>query len=510
MGPRAVADLVRASRRRERRYARGAPTRRRSDEPPSPPLRRPSGARRDWQLLKGPPTGDEAAAVANDAERRGRVAANLAEITKAESWHRGGAGTLRAIVFGASDGLVSNLSLVMGVAGATPEPSFILLSGIAGLLAGAFSMAAGEYISVRSQVEVLERQIALERAELEAIPEEELEELVAIYRSKGLPEADARRFAEHIFQDKEVALQTMVREELGWTTTDELAVGRGRRLLPRFTSGRYPGHPVPFAARRRAEHQRRISLAPSSPRAMGSMLTAAASSSLACARWGSGSGRDRDLIVGRYRRQDGAERTGVGGPGGVAARSARGLARLWGNGRRQTLPTPHYDKVSVWPQAGSPSGARPGRRGGSSCGGGRLDLPAGTTRSVVRAQRRDLPRGAPARRTTRVRAPHRPRALVAENRRGPGVGASGRELATAPGRWSGSRRRASQRVTQADAGQTEAGLADRRGKLVVPLSRCDEEKSARGRARLRGSSCTPRKAGVAPTVLWVPMMLANE
>jgi VIT1/CCC1 family predicted Fe2+/Mn2+ transporter len=76
-------------------------------------------------------------------------------------------------------------------------------------------MAAGEYISVRSQVEVLERQIALERAELAAIPDEELEELVAIYRSKGLPEADARRFAEHIFQDPEVALQTMVREELG-------------------------------------------------------------------------------------------------------------------------------------------------------------------------------------------------------------------------------------------------------------------------------------------------------
>jgi VIT1/CCC1 family predicted Fe2+/Mn2+ transporter len=162
--------------------------------------------------------GEEAgagAAVQVDEQRKARIAASVAEITKAESWHRGGAGTLRAIVFGASDGLVSNLSLVMGVAGATSEASFILLSGIAGLLAGAFSMAAGEYISVRSQVEVLERQIALERAELEAVPEEELEELVAIYRSKGLPEEDARRFAEHIFADKEVALQTLVREELG-------------------------------------------------------------------------------------------------------------------------------------------------------------------------------------------------------------------------------------------------------------------------------------------------------
>jgi VIT1/CCC1 family predicted Fe2+/Mn2+ transporter len=168
-----------------------------------------------WRQLRDAEVSVPASATAVDAARRGRVAASLAEITKAESWHRGGAGTLRAIVFGASDGLVSNLSLVMGVAGATPEPSFILLSGIAGLLAGAFSMAAGEYISVRSQVEVLERQIALERAELEAIPEEELEELVAIYRSKGLPEEDARRFAEHIFMDKEVALQTLVREELG-------------------------------------------------------------------------------------------------------------------------------------------------------------------------------------------------------------------------------------------------------------------------------------------------------
>jgi VIT1/CCC1 family predicted Fe2+/Mn2+ transporter len=156
-----------------------------------------------------------AAAMAVDAAREGRASASLAEITRAEDWHKGGAGTLRAIVFGASDGLVSNLALIMGVAGATPEPSFVLLSGIAGLLAGAFSMGAGEYISVKSQVEVLERQIALERAELDAIPEEEFEELVSIYKSKGLPEEDARRFAEHIFQDKELALQTLVREELG-------------------------------------------------------------------------------------------------------------------------------------------------------------------------------------------------------------------------------------------------------------------------------------------------------
>jgi VIT1/CCC1 family predicted Fe2+/Mn2+ transporter/rubrerythrin len=218
LGTKAVADLVRTLEGNdEQRYARGAPL------APSAGMTATlatmaADERRHAEVWRPPqeePKGDEAAATALDAERRGRVAASAAEITKVENWHRGGAGTLRAIVFGASDGLVSNLSLVMGVAGATSEPSFILLSGIAGLLAGAFSMAAGEYISVRSQVEVLERQIALERAELAAIPEEEFEELVAIYRSKGLPEADARRFAEHIFQDPEVALQTMVREELG-------------------------------------------------------------------------------------------------------------------------------------------------------------------------------------------------------------------------------------------------------------------------------------------------------
>ncbi len=160
----------------------------------------------------GPDLGE---AVRVDEARIARRAATPDEIARAERWHRGGAGTLRAVVFGASDGLVSNLSLIMGVAGANVSPSLILLSGIAGLLAGAFSMAAGEYISVQSQREVLQRQIALERAELEAIPDEEKEELVGIYRSKGLPEADARRIADHIFLDKEKALETLVREELG-------------------------------------------------------------------------------------------------------------------------------------------------------------------------------------------------------------------------------------------------------------------------------------------------------
>jgi vacuolar iron transporter family protein len=218
LGTKAVADVVRSMEGdEERRYARGAPPAE-PGRPLDPTAAMAADERRHaevWRQIREEVSLPSGAVTAVDAERRGRVAAGVAEITKSESWHRGGAGTLRAIVFGASDGLVSNLSLIMGVAGATAEPSIILLSGIAGLLAGAFSMAAGEYISVRSQVEVLERQISLERAELEAIPDEEFEELVAIYRSKGLPEEDARRFAEHIFQDPEVALQTLVREELG-------------------------------------------------------------------------------------------------------------------------------------------------------------------------------------------------------------------------------------------------------------------------------------------------------
>ncbi len=134
-----------------------------------------------------------------------------------ERWHRSGqSGTLRAVIFGISDGLVSNTSLVMGVSGASVgEPRFVLLAGIAGLLAGAFSMAAGEYISMQSQRELYERQIALERAELEAMPEEEQAELAAIYRAKGFSAADADKIAEKLFRDPERALETLIREELG-------------------------------------------------------------------------------------------------------------------------------------------------------------------------------------------------------------------------------------------------------------------------------------------------------
>jgi len=152
------------------------------------------------------------------------------EIASRERWHRAGrSGTLRAVIFGVSDGLVSNLALVMGVAGAgaaVGEGRFILLAGIAGLLAGAFSMAAGEYISMQSQRELFERQIALERAELEAMPDEEEAELAAVYRAKGFTPDEARTIAKRMFADPEHALDTLVREELG-LDPDELGSAWG-------------------------------------------------------------------------------------------------------------------------------------------------------------------------------------------------------------------------------------------------------------------------------------------
>lgn len=145
-----------------------------------------------------------------------RGAKDAAEIGEHERWHRRGrSGTLRAVIFGVSDGLVSNLSLVMGVAGAAAHPSFILLAGIAGLLAGAFSMAAGEYISMQSQRELFQHQIELERAEMEMMPEEEEAELAASYRAKGFTHEEATRIAHRIFEDPEAALDMLVREELG-------------------------------------------------------------------------------------------------------------------------------------------------------------------------------------------------------------------------------------------------------------------------------------------------------
>ena len=169
---------------------------------------------RIWDRLGDGPAGDQP----RDGVAVARAARSAAEIGAGEGWHRTGgrSGTLRAVIFGVSDGLVSNLSLVMGVAGAAASnPSFILLAGIAGLLAGAFSMAAGEYISMQSQRELFERQIELERAEMQAMPEEEEAELAASYRGKGFTADEATTIAHRIFRDPEQALDMLVREELG-------------------------------------------------------------------------------------------------------------------------------------------------------------------------------------------------------------------------------------------------------------------------------------------------------
>lgn len=127
----------------------------------------------------------------------------------------GRSGALRAAIFGVNDGLVSNLSLIFGVAGAGVDNDVVIVAGVAGLLAGAFSMAAGEYISVRTQREVYERLIHLEAHEIGSDPEAERLELAEIYVNKGLPRDLADRLATELMRDPEMALETHAREELG-------------------------------------------------------------------------------------------------------------------------------------------------------------------------------------------------------------------------------------------------------------------------------------------------------
>ncbi|HEV8025602.1 MAG TPA: VIT1/CCC1 transporter family protein [Candidatus Nanopelagicales bacterium] len=137
-----------------------------------------------------------------------------------EPWHKlDKSGSVRAAVFGVSDGLVSNTALVMGFAGASLTGaitnSTVLFAGLAGLLAGAFSMAAGEYVSMASQRDLFNREIDIERQELLEKPEEEKLELELIYRAKGLPRDQAKAIAERIMSNPEIALDTLAREELG-------------------------------------------------------------------------------------------------------------------------------------------------------------------------------------------------------------------------------------------------------------------------------------------------------
>ncbi len=124
-------------------------------------------------------------------------------------------GGARAAVFGMSDGLVTNVSLILGVAGAHPGGSFVRLAGLAGLVAGSFSMAAGEYVSMRAQRELFERDLAIERQALKDSPEDETQELIEIFKGKGLAPELARRLAREVMSDPDLALETHAREEFG-------------------------------------------------------------------------------------------------------------------------------------------------------------------------------------------------------------------------------------------------------------------------------------------------------
>lgn len=152
-------------------------------------------------------------AVAGNSGRGGQTGA---EIARAEPWHRGASGNnLRAAVLGANDGLVSNFCLVMGVAGAGSAHNTVLLTGLAGLVAGACSMALGEWLSVTNARELAQTQIAREAEELEQTPLAEQHELALIFQAKGMPKEDAQRAAVDIMKNKQGALDTLAREELG-------------------------------------------------------------------------------------------------------------------------------------------------------------------------------------------------------------------------------------------------------------------------------------------------------
>ncbi len=134
--------------------------------------------------------------------------------------HRGRGGNLRAGVFGINDGLISNTSLLMGMTGAAVSSEVLITSGVAGMLAGALSMAAGEYVSVRSQREMFEYQIGLERDELAEYPDAEAEELALIYEARGVPLERAREVSHDLMRNPQQALDVLAREELGLNPDD--------------------------------------------------------------------------------------------------------------------------------------------------------------------------------------------------------------------------------------------------------------------------------------------------
>ena len=148
-------------------------------------------------------------------DERSLPAASAPHETRANS-------VLRPIVFGANDGLVSNLALVMGVAGANPEPGIIVLAGVAGLIAGAFSMGVGEYVSVQSQRELLDFQVAFQRKQLRDAPDQERQILSRSYVERGFSEDEAARFVDAVFDEPDHAVRLLIFEEVG---LDERSIG---------------------------------------------------------------------------------------------------------------------------------------------------------------------------------------------------------------------------------------------------------------------------------------------
>ncbi|MGH6992007.1 MAG: VIT1/CCC1 transporter family protein [Caulobacteraceae bacterium] len=159
----------------------------------------------------------ETSGAVRAAQQAAKAAGGLSgeSLTKVEGRGGGGGNALRAAILGANDGLVSNLSLVMGVAGASVASRTILLTGLAGLVAGACSMGMGEWLSVNSAREMNARQVKREAAELRAHPDREKEDLILIYRAKGLDETSAKALVNKLFRSQSAAIDTLAREELG-------------------------------------------------------------------------------------------------------------------------------------------------------------------------------------------------------------------------------------------------------------------------------------------------------
>jgi VIT1/CCC1 family predicted Fe2+/Mn2+ transporter len=175
-----------------------------------------SAVYRVGRMTDDTPTRDDKAALMDRLRGRGsRISPHPGPVGAEQDASSSKSGTLRAAIFGMNDGLVSNLSLIFGVAGSGVDRDVVIIAGIAGLLAGAFSMAAGEYVSMKVQREVLEELIHKEAHEIATQPDEEERELAEIYEAKGISATTAALIAAELMKDPEVALETHAREELG-------------------------------------------------------------------------------------------------------------------------------------------------------------------------------------------------------------------------------------------------------------------------------------------------------